>query len=45
MKKSPLICPNEVLSNVYANKKFSFYIFIVGQLQNIFMEQDLYLIP
>ncbi len=28
-----------------ANKKLSFYIFIVGQLQNIFMEQDLYLIP
>ncbi len=26
------------------NQKFSFYIFMVGILQNIFMEHDLYLI-
>ncbi len=27
------------------NKKLRFYIFTVGNLQNIFMEHDLYLIP
>ncbi len=37
--------PNKVLSNAYNLSKKSFlYIFTVGNLQNIFMEHDLYLI-
>ncbi len=38
------VVPNEVLSNAYTNQKWSFDIFTVGNLQNIFMEHDLYLI-
>ncbi len=30
--------------NAYYNQKIRFYIFMVGNLQNIFMENDLYLI-
>ncbi len=34
----------KVLAMHITNQKLSFYIFTVGDLQNIFMEHDLYLI-
>ncbi len=34
----------KVLTNAFANQKLSFDVFMVGNLQNIFMERDLYLI-
>ena len=37
-------CPNEFLAMHITNQKLSFDIFTVGNLQNIFMEHDLYLI-
>ncbi len=40
-KKKPLKLSNEVLSNAY-NQKWSFDIFRVIHLQNIFMEDDIY---
>ena len=37
-------CPNEFLAMHITNQKLSFDIFMVGNLLNIFMEHDLYLI-
>ncbi len=34
----------KILSNAYTNQKQSFDIFMIGNLQNVFMENDLYLI-
>ncbi len=34
-------CPNEVLAMHITNQKFNFDIFMVGNLQKIFMEHDL----
>ncbi len=44
LRKSPLIVQINSLAKHINNKKLSFDIFTIGNLQNIFMEQDLYLI-
>ncbi len=44
LRKLPLSCLDEVLSNHITNQKLSFDVFTIGNSLNIFMEQDLYLI-